>query len=327
MFAFLIYKLGAFLAKSTSLPTARRSATVVGRLMCFLQRRNRRILLRNLEVAFGSELSRAELKRLRRRIFQNFAVFVIDFLRLPLVNTGNIKDFLTEGSLEGMSRLSRLAGPESRVITTTPHLGNWELGAAVTGLLSGPVYVLVDAHPSPFVTSFFNDRRADKGLRVVPVTSFHLCFRAIKEGTLVAIVGDRPVTGQGIRVNYFGREALMPDGYALLARRFGASIVPAFLVMSESGKYRFLMDDPIRPNVTDDPAADVRDCVQRVAAVFERYIREYPDQWYVFRPIWDGPATAAQDRQRWRILRRSARLTPAADAVKPAPSSLARPTP
>ena len=48
MFAFAIYKLGAFLAQSLSLPTARNLAHVVGRLMCFFQRRNRRNLHRNL---------------------------------------------------------------------------------------------------------------------------------------------------------------------------------------------------------------------------------------------------------------------------------------
>jgi len=60
MFAFAVYKFGAFLAQSLSLPTARNLAHVVGRLMCYFQRRNRRYLLRNLEVAFGDERSPRE---------------------------------------------------------------------------------------------------------------------------------------------------------------------------------------------------------------------------------------------------------------------------
>ncbi|MBN2564904.1 MAG: hypothetical protein JXB46_04260 [Candidatus Eisenbacteria bacterium] len=303
MFAFVVYKLGAFLAKSMSLPTARRIANVVGRLMCSLQRRNRRILLGNLEAAFGDERSTDELKRLRRRIFQNFAVFVADFLRMPLVSRENIGSYLDEGSLETIRRLGRLPDPASPVISITAHLGNWEMGAAAMGLLVGPISVLVDSHPSRLVTAFFDGRRADKGIEVVPVSSFHRCFRALRNGHLVAIVGDRPVTGQGIRVKYFGREALVPDGYAVLARRFGASVVPTFLVMTPDGRYEFTVEEPIVPRVTDDPAADIRDCVTRTIAVFEEYIRRYPEQWYVFRPIWDGPAASAQDRHRRRVLR------------------------
>jgi KDO2-lipid IV(A) lauroyltransferase len=292
MFAFAIYKLGAFLAKSMSLPTARRTANVVGRLMCFLQRRNRRILLRNLETAFGSELSTAELKRLRRKIFQNFAVFVADFLRMPLVTRDNLADYLTPSSLATVERLGRVPASEYPMISITAHLGNWELGT-----------VLGDSHPSPLVTKFFDGRRADKGIEVVPVSSFHRCFRALKGGHLLAIVGDRPVTGQGIQARFFGKEALVPDGYAVLARRFGASVVPTFLVMTPDGRYEFVMEAPIVPRETDDEAGDVRDCVRRTLASFEKYIRLYPEQWYVFRPIWDGPGATAPDRHRRRVMR------------------------
>lgn len=303
MFAFLVYKLGARLAQSLSLPTARKLANVVGSLMCFLQRRNRRHLLRNLETAFGEERSPAELRRLRRTIFRNFAGFVTDFLRMPLVTRENLSEYLTEGSQETVRRLGAYASRETPTISTTAHLGNWEMGAAATGLLAGPISVLVDVHPSTLVTAFFDGRRADKGIDVVPVSSFYKSFRAMKMGHLVAIVGDRPVTGQGIRVNYFGREALMPDGYAVLARRFGAMVVPTFLVMTDDGRYEFIIDEPLKPRVTDDEVADVRELVERTLAVLERYVRQYPEQWYVFRPVWDRSAEEAVDRHHRRRIR------------------------
>ena len=300
MFAFAVYKLGALLAQSLSLPTARKLAHVVGRLMCYFQRRNRRMLFRNLEVAFGEKLSVAELKRLRMRIFQNFAVFVTDFLRMPLVTKDNLSDYVTEESLENVRRLGAYASVETPTISTTAHLGNWELGAAATGLLAGPISVLVDVHPSSLVTSFFDGTRADKGIDVVQVSAFYRSFKALKRGHLVAIVGDRPVTGHGIMVDYFGRRALMPDGYALLARRLKARVVPTFLMMRPDGMYEFLIEDPIEPRVTEDEEADVREMADRCLAVFERYVRKYPEQWYVFRPVWDDAGRKVVDRRVWR---------------------------
>ncbi len=303
MFAVAIYKLGALLAQSLSLPTAHKVSHVVGRLTCFLQRRNRRILLRNLEVAFGDEQSAADLKRLRREIFKGFTVFVTDFLRMPLVDQDNLSDYITAEGLENIRQLRLLASAETPTILTTAHLGNWELTAAATGLLAGPVSVLVDVHSNPHVTRFFDERRADKGVDVVQVSAFHKCFRALKKGHLVAIVGDRPVTGQGIMAPYFGRQALMPDGYAVLARRLGARIVPIFLVKMPDGKHDFLTEKPIQPRVTDDVEADVRDTVQRCVAVFESYVRRYPKQWYVFHPIWDTDGGTHRDRQHVRRMR------------------------
>jgi KDO2-lipid IV(A) lauroyltransferase len=111
------------------------------------------------------------------------------------------------------------------------------------------------------------------------------------------------VTGQGIRVDYFGKEALVPDGYAVLARRFRATIIPTFLVMTEDGRYRFEMEEPIVPRITDDMAADIRDTVRRTLSTFEKRIRRHPEQWYVFRPVWDVPGAPVQDRHRRRIQR------------------------
>ena len=303
MFAVAVYNLGALLAQSLSLPTAHKLSHVVGRLMCFLQRRNRRILLRNLEVAFGHERSTADLKRLRREIFKGFTVSVTDFLRMPLVNRDNLGDYITAEGLENIRRLQVLASDGIPTILTTAHLGNWELMAAATGLLAGPLSLLVDVHSNPYVTRFFDDRRANKGIDVVPVSAFHKSFRALKRGHLVAIVGDRPVTGQGIMATYFGRQALMPDGYAVLARRLGARIVPLFLTKRPDGKHDVVVEKPIRPRLTDDVEADVRDAVQRCLAVFEPYVRRHPEQWYVFHPIWDADNDAGRDRHDVRRMR------------------------
>jgi len=307
MYAYIIYKLGAFLAQRLSLPTARKLAAVVGRLMCLFQRRNRRHLYRNLEIAFGDQLGPRELRRLRLKIFSNFAAFVADYLWLPKINRDNIVEFLTPESLEKYTQLRKLAEDRGPAIYLTAHLGNWELGGVAASLLETPLTVLVDAHPSPLVTRFFDARREEKGMTVVPVTAFRKVFRAIRRKRLVAIVGDRPVTGQGILATFFGKPALVPDGHALLARRFGASIIPGFLVMKDDGRYDLIVEDVIEPRVTNDEEADIRECVERCLAVFERYIRRYPEQWYVFRPVWDLPNQRQADRLKARQERLRAR--------------------
>jgi KDO2-lipid IV(A) lauroyltransferase len=304
MYAYIIYKLGAFLAQRLSLPTARRYGAAVGRLMCLVQRRNRRHLYRNLEIAFGDSLGARELRALRREIFANFAAFVADYLWLPKISRENIEEFLTPESLDRYDELRRLSEERGPVIYLTAHLGNWELGGVAASLLGMPLTVLVDAHPSPLVTRFFDARREEKGMTVVPVTAFQKVFRAIRRRRLVAIVGDRPVTGQGMLADFFGKQALVPDGHALLARRFKASIVPGFLVMKKDGRYDLIVDEVIEPRVTANEEADVRECVERCLRVFERYIRLYPEQWYVFRPVWG----LRDRRQADRLEARQARL-------------------
>jgi KDO2-lipid IV(A) lauroyltransferase len=304
MFAYAIYKFGAFLATRLPLPIARRGAAAVGKLTSVFQRRNRRNLFRNLEIAFGDELDSSQLRKLRSDIYGNFAKFVLEFLWLPKLNRESAERLLTPESLDTYAYMRKLAEERGPVIFLTAHLGNWELGAA-TGAVQGlPLTVLVDAHPSPHVTRFFNERREQHGLKLVSVTEFQKCFRALRQKRLLAIAGDRAVTGQGIRVPYFGKPALVPDGHAVLARRFGVPILPSFMVRLDSGKYDHLRGDLIEPRVTDDFDADVRDTVERCLRVFEQFIRKYPEQWYVFRSIWENTRA---DRLRLREERIRAR--------------------
>jgi lauroyl/myristoyl acyltransferase len=37
---------------------------------------------------------------------------------------------------------------------------------------------------------------------------------------------------------------------------------------------------------TGDREADVRTGVRQFAAILERYIKEHPEQWTVFEPVW-----------------------------------------
>ena len=308
MFAFAVYKFGAFLAQRFSLPTARRVAAVVGRLMCLLQRRNRRYLLRNLEAAFGDARSPRELRRLRSDIFANFASFVAEFLWFPKIDRENIADIVTPETIEIFENLKATVKERGAVIYLTAHLGNWELAGATAALVGVPFTVLVDAHPNPLVTRFFDARREGKGLGVVPVSALRRCFRMLRERKRVlGIAGDRAVTGQGMLMPFFGTPAIVPDGHAVLARRFGVVIVPGFLVKREDGMYHLLTSEIIEPRITDDVEGDIRDCVERCLRLFERHIAEHPDQWYVFRPIWDTEGAARKDRLRAREERLRAR--------------------
>ena len=307
MFAYAVYKFGAFLAQRFSLPTARRFAAVVGRLMCLLQRRNRRHLLMNLETAFGDSRSPRELRRLRSDIFANFATVVTDFLWFPKIDRDNIEELVTKETIQSFEDLKTVVRERGPVVYLSAHLGNWELAGATAALVGLPLTVLVDSHPSPLVTRFFDARREGKGLGVVPVSAFRKCFRILRERKLLAIVGDRAVTGQGILMPFFGKPAIVPDGHAVLARRFGAVIVPGFLVKQEDGRYHLVTSEVIEPRVTDDVEGDIRDCVERCLRLFEKRIAANPEQWYVFRPVWDTEGPARKDRLRAREERLRAR--------------------
>jgi KDO2-lipid IV(A) lauroyltransferase len=133
-----------------------------------------------------------------------------------------------------------------------------------------------------------NRARQAQGLVLVPMDSALGIHRVIRDGGVLGILADRAVTGIGERVEFFGRQALLPSAHVALALRTGAALLPAF-TWRENGLLHARIEEPLELVSTGDREADVRAGVQRFAALFERYVKEHPEQWTVFERVWDGP--------------------------------------
>ncbi len=131
-----------------------------------------------------------------------------------------------------------------------------------------------------------NRARQAQGLVLVPMDSALSIHRVIRDGGVLGILADRAVTGIGERVEFFGRPALLPSAHIALALRTGAALLPAF-TWRENGLLHARIEPPLELVSTGDRGADVRAGVQRFAALFERYLKEHPEQWTVFEPVWD----------------------------------------
>ncbi|HEY1434573.1 MAG TPA: acyltransferase, partial [Thermoanaerobaculia bacterium] len=55
-------------------------------------------------------------------------------------------------------------------------------------------------------------------------------------------------------------------------------------------RYRAIVEAPLPIDTEGDRDAAVRRNIERYVALLERYVREYPEQWYCFYPFWDDPS-------------------------------------
>ena len=120
-------------------------------------------------------------------------------------------------------------------------------------------------------------------------------LRALKHNGLLALLIDRPVPGDGVQVEFFGEQVEVPAGPARIALRSGAMVVPAAFARSDpkSMSVRTLTDFGIAYERTGDEQRDVRELTQAIMRSHERFVREHPEQWYMFREMWPPRAKAA----------------------------------
>ena len=179
-------------------------------------------------------------------------------------------------------------------ILLTAHVGNFEIGGMFLAKLGIKVAVVYVPDPSPVIEQHRADARRMLGVEGIPVDrspfGFLPVLRALERNMYVAIQGDRDVSGTGHRMPFFGRTASFPIGPFRIAQASGAPVFPVFVLQDEDGRYRTLVEEPIRvpPARGEAQHAAVLAGLGAFVARMEAMIRAYPTQWYRFAPFWES---------------------------------------
>jgi len=166
-------------------------------------------------------------------------------------------------------------------VMVTAHVGNWEAGATVPATIrERDVHLVREPELDPKAQEFFS-----KILKDPPGFTTHFAsgdpglgfelLRALREGAVVALQGDRPREGgRTVTVEFFGHRIEFPAGPAALARAAGVPMVPVFVFREGRHKYRVVIREPI-----------VEPDMQAVANEVEWAIREEPHQWFCWSEV------------------------------------------
>jgi len=281
LLGYILYEMGGGLARIVPVPIAYCTAVMFADLNFVLNPRSRNAVLQNLGHVLGDDVSEKELTKIAKRTFRNFSRFIVDFLRLPNVSARSVASKVN-------SHMVKVITDEIRngrgVILLGAHVGNWELGGAVLSLGGLKLSVVAMQHTNELIDRFFVRRRTTKGIGVVDVSrATSQLLGSLRQGECVAILGDRNIRGSGMETEFFGSPAVVPYGHVVLSLRTGAPIVPVFLIRERGSRFRFCVEEPIRPCSGDGAFEDL---MRRCISVMEKYIRLYPDQWFTFEPIW-----------------------------------------
>ena len=129
--------------------------------------------------------------------------------------------------VEGLEHLVEGVAAGKGVIMALPHVGSWEFGGAFLATQDLPMTSVAERIEPPELFEFFVEQRAAMGLTIIPLdgSSGGAVTSALRYGTLVGLLSDRDVAGNGIEVEFFGEKTTMPAGPATLALRTGARLV------------------------------------------------------------------------------------------------------
>lgn len=286
MILYILYRIGLFLALALPIRVSYALACVLSDIFYYVSRRDRRAVISNLTTVLGPSAGDRAIAAAAKEVFRNFAKYLIDFFRSQKIDSDYLKRNV---KIEGSENIDAALAAGKGVIMLSGHIGNWELGALVTSMIGYPINAVVLTHKNKRINDFFTSQRLLGNVKPIELgAALKSCYRALKNNELLALLGDRDFTKNGIAVDFFGKKTMMPKGPATFSYRLGSPIVPVFLVREPDDTFRYFMEKPITcvPDLDEETA--VRELTARCSGAIESCVKKYPAQWFVFRNMWNN---------------------------------------
>lgn len=264
-------------------------AVVLAELVWWVFRARRNATIANLTHVLGDrDVARAAA----RRSFRNYGRYLVDFVRAPKIEPGAALEKVRFDRWDAIEQAMR----DGRgVIFVLMHFGNWDMGGPALAQRGYKVNVIAQTFSHDALNDAVVAARQVLGMNVIPAEHAAMgIVRALKRGEILGILIDRPMEEGGVEAPFFGSPVTVPAGPAWIALRTGARVLPAALVRARDTEdvTLALVDLDVAVTRSGDRHRDVQALTRRILEAHERFIRAYPDQWFMFRPMWPASRQA-----------------------------------
>jgi lauroyl/myristoyl acyltransferase len=258
-------------------------AVAVAEVVYRLSSRKREVVYGNMRRVVPDGNDRV-WRRLARRSFHNYGRYWVDFLRCYYLSFEEIYNHMVVP--HGVEWFDECLRRKRGVILALPHYGSWDIQGGWVGHNYPNMWAVAEILRPRAMYDFHTELRRRMGISIIPLgeNTVQEVIRVLSENGIVCLLADRLVAGRGVEVEFFGERLEMPIGPALLAVKLGAAVLPCLTIRLD-GRYHGYVGPPLEVEVTGDNRNDVKVNTQKLAFIFEEFIRRDPTQWHMFQPI------------------------------------------
>lgn len=266
---------------------ARRLAACIGGLMYYIVPSRRNIALENLRHALSDTYDERQVRSIAKKSFRNLGMLAVEFIRIPqFVDRG----FFNYVTIERKEIVWQGLDAGNGVILLISHYGNWELMAAMAGIIGYPISAVGRPMNNQYIYRYIERIRGYTGLVALKKKGVaREIIEQLRSNKVVAILFDQYAGSSGVAVAFFGRTAYTTQAVAQFALRTGAKVIPAFNTRQPDGTHTIYVEDPVPASETGDKLHDITVMTQRYNEILESWIRKHPDQWFWFHRRWKVP--------------------------------------
>lgn len=241
----------------------------------------RKVAEANLKMVFPKMIP-AESKKILRNMYRELGknaaeVYFADFEEL-------YNDVITEG----WHNLEEALAMDKGVILASAHTGNWELAGRFIHR-KHKLSVIYKKLRNRYLNDFTYSIRNEDGLVLIELkNALRQILKLLKEKYIVTIMIDQNARKNGVITEFLGHPASTFVGTAKIAIKTKTPIVPAVALRTSDEKHRFVFEKMILPDRYENNPEDIKELTEKVSAQIEKYILQYPEQWFWVHKRWRG---------------------------------------
>lgn len=228
----------------------------------------------------------------KKLAYKSFQSAFRSFAEIGLTQDFGIEQTGTRLFIENQNLWERFQQCERPIVASTGHYGSWELLASLLGQVykePRPRMVVVRKYPNPAVHAFISKQREAKGASMIGHRAVATSvLRALRKNGVVAFLIDHKTKIQeAYSLPFFGENARVNMGPALLAVRAEALVWPIYLERLENGFLLRLQEPLDTKTLTGTSEEKIRETALFYTQAMEKQIRLNPEQWFWMHNRWD----------------------------------------
>ena len=265
---------------------ALRVGDALGLLIFFFWRSRRTIALDNLQGALdrGAITLSSSPRSVIRQNFKNLGKLIMEVIK---IHYGFGNSIFRTVELKGAENFWKAHDKRRGVIILTGHCGNWELLGVYLSLNLTKLKVVARKQNNEYINLFIEKTREKYGNSVIyKEGALKKILTSLKKNETVGILMDQSVIrSEGFAIHFLGKNAYALKTPAIIARKTGTPIIPAFIRRTDNGHVIEIGEEIPLVEAGDVDTAILHDTIN-FSRPIEEFIKTYPADWLWIHRRW-----------------------------------------
>jgi KDO2-lipid IV(A) lauroyltransferase len=284
------------IAQAVRIETGASIARRLAWLFCDVLQIRNQVIEENLAHAFPA-LSSSARKRLTHQMWEHLFLLALEVAHTPRkIHETNWRDYI---QLINEDQLVRLLLENRPLLIVTGHLGNFEVGGYVLGVLGFPTYTVARTLDNPYLDRFVNDFRGRTGQHIIPKNGgAEQIEKVLSHNGTMTFLADQYAGPKGCWVEFFDRPASAYKAIALLSLQYNAMMAVSAATRRDK-PMRFVLHNYAMadPQASDADLGTIGELTQWYTARLEELIRLAPDQYWWLHKRWKDTRESRKKRR------------------------------